>query len=81
MLILVILAILGFTGYYVWHAKSSTDNTYDNAANAQKTVVQPSKIKSFADCQKATGSLIQESYPEVCVTKSGQRFVQPINAN
>lgn len=35
-------------------------------------------ISSYADCLNAKGSLIQESYPSVCVTKSGQRFVQEL---
>ena len=34
---------------------------------------------SFEDCLKSKGSVIQESYPEVCVTKSGQRFIQEIS--
>lgn len=34
---------------------------------------------SFEDCKKLKGSVIQESFPEVCVTKSGQRFIQEIS--
>jgi len=33
-------------------------------------------IKSFEDCKKAAGSKIQESFPEVCVTKDNKRFTQ-----
>jgi len=33
-------------------------------------------IFSYKDCVNAKGSFIQESFPPVCVTKSGQRFVQ-----
>lgn len=33
---------------------------------------------SFADCIKVPGSIIQESYPETCITKDGQRFVRPL---
>jgi hypothetical protein len=33
-------------------------------------------IGSFAGCQ-AAGYPIQDSYPEVCLTKNGQRFVNP----
>ena len=38
------------------------------------------KINSFADCVNANGglNLIQESYPRVCVTKDGRRFVEEI---
>lgn len=34
---------------------------------------------NFAECSTAKGSVIQESYPEVCVTKKGQRFVKEIS--
>lgn len=33
---------------------------------------------NFDECKIAKGSIIQESYPEVCVSKSGQRFTQEI---
>lgn len=38
------------------------------------------KINSFADCVNANGglNLIQESYPRVCVTKDGRKFVEEI---
>jgi hypothetical protein len=36
-------------------------------------------ITSFALCQTA-GNAIQESYPEVCLTKDGRRFVNPAQA-
>ena len=31
---------------------------------------------SFTDCLGTPGSIIQESYPETCITKDGQRFVR-----
>lgn len=34
---------------------------------------------SFEDCMKSKGSVIQESYPEVCVTKNGQRFIRELS--
>lgn len=33
---------------------------------------------SFAECAKLPGSVIQESYPEVCVTKNGQSFTRQL---
>ncbi len=36
-LVVVIVAILAFVVWYVFHTKSSTDNTYGNAANVQTT--------------------------------------------
>lgn len=37
---------------------------------------QPQSVNSFAECRDA-GYPIQESYPEVCVTEKGERFVNP----
>ncbi|OGV92234.1 hypothetical protein A3B57_03105 [Microgenomates group bacterium RIFCSPLOWO2_01_FULL_47_10] len=34
-------------------------------------------IADYTACLSAKGSLLQESYPATCVTKSGQRFIQP----
>lgn len=36
-LVLVIIALLGFVVWYVFHTKSSTDNTYGNVSNTQTT--------------------------------------------
>lgn len=35
-------------------------------------------VTTYDGCTKATGSLIQESYPATCVTRDGKRFTQPI---
>ncbi len=34
-------------------------------------------VSSYETCIEATGSVLQESYPEVCVTKDGARFQNP----
>jgi hypothetical protein len=36
-------------------------------------------ITTYEDCVNARGSAIQESYPSVCVTSDGKRFVQPLS--
>ena len=33
---------------------------------------------SFTDCLGTPGSIIQESYPEICITKDGQRFTRQL---
>lgn len=38
------------------------------------------QISGYEECIQAKGSLIQESYPAVCVTKSKQSFTQPISS-
>lgn len=35
LLLLILLAILGFTGYYVWHSQKQTDKTLNTASNEQ----------------------------------------------
>ncbi len=35
-------------------------------------------INDYQGCATASGSVIQESYPETCVTKNGQRFVRQL---
>jgi hypothetical protein len=62
LLIIVVVAILGFAGWLIWHDRQSTTQT---------------SVNSFADCQKAAGSKLLESYPEQCVTKEGQTFTNP----
>lgn len=37
-------------------------------------------IKDFASCKADSGSRIQESYPEVCVTSDGRNFTGPTEA-
>ncbi|HEX5448017.1 MAG TPA: hypothetical protein VFW90_02335 [Candidatus Saccharimonadales bacterium] len=37
LLILIIIAIIGGTGWYVWHSKNQTDNTLDRAASQETT--------------------------------------------
>ena len=32
---------------------------------------------NFKECVATSGSRIQESYPEVCVTEDGERFTNP----
>jgi hypothetical protein len=52
-LIVVVLALGGFGGWYVWQ----NNNTSQVSVN------------SFAECAAQEGAVIQESYPEVCVYK------------
>lgn len=77
LLILIIVGLIGFTGWYVWNSKNKTDNTYDSANNS--SIPKYTAIKTFDDCKKSAGSKIQESFPEVCVTANGKRFTEPEN--
>jgi hypothetical protein len=46
LLILILLSILGFTGYYVYHSQQNTNKTYDTAAKASGTPSSNSKSSS-----------------------------------
>ena len=76
LLILLGVGIIAGTGWYVWHSTNSAKDLYSKTSSLALPKAGP--IKSFDDCKKAAGSKIQETYPEVCVTKDGKRFV---NAN
>ncbi len=54
-------ALIGALGFLFWQ------NFINKSPEAEK-------ILTYAQCAKAEGSVIQESYPETCVTKDGQRF-------
>lgn len=57
-------ALLGALGWIFWQNFVSTDNKSGNITN-------------YAECAADEGSRIQESYPEVCVTKDGKSFTNP----
>lgn len=53
--------ILGSIGFTVW--KNSIDKEVPTS--------------SYDSCVTQKDSILQESYPDVCVTRDGQRFVNP----
>ncbi len=79
LLVIVIAGIVGFTGWFVWHSQQST-NKLDTQTLSDSKPPQPSakKVNSYEDCIKAAGSIMQETYPQVCVTKDGKHFTQPV---
>jgi len=62
-LFLVLVGIIGGIGWYVWQNKQKTDKL--------------NSISTFAECKAGSASKLQESYPEVCVTKNGKSFPNP----
>jgi type II secretory pathway pseudopilin PulG len=77
LLVVVILGMLGFTGWFVWHAKQNTNKTLSETNAAQTTAPKVAAITTFAECKASAGSVMQETYPETCVTKSGKSFTGP----
>ncbi|HET6924351.1 MAG TPA: hypothetical protein VFH39_00790 [Candidatus Saccharimonadales bacterium] len=45
-LILVIVAIIGGTGWFVWHTKQATDQSLTNTASAQPGIAKANKAKT-----------------------------------
>lgn len=62
LLIILVVGVIGGIGWYVMHRQSQ------NKINA---------ISSFAECKADKDSKLQESYPEVCVTKNTKHFTGP----
>jgi hypothetical protein len=75
LLIFVIVVVVGGVGVFVWQAKARTNHTLQTANQGAGDAVKLSPaVNNYADCVKAKGSKLQETYPEVCVTSGGQRF-------
>ncbi len=62
-IIMTIVAALVTLGAFLWQTFGSSVQ-----------VVTPT---NYSECVAASGSRIQESYPEVCVTEDGERFTNP----
>jgi hypothetical protein len=71
-LILIIIGILGFVGWFVYHAQQNVNKTYSSSTN--DGAQQISAVKTYAECQKAVGSKTLTTYPAQCMTKSGKTF-------
>ncbi|MEJ0073554.1 MAG: hypothetical protein WDN27_05810 [Candidatus Saccharibacteria bacterium] len=78
-LVVIVLVIVGFTGWFVWHSTQAANRDY-SANPSSGTSSKSSTVKTFAECKAAAGSIMQETYPEVCVTKSGQRFTDTLES-
>jgi hypothetical protein len=76
LLLAIIVCLIGGTLWYVWHSKSQANKSLSSAS--ETSLANPSKsVKSYADCLKAPGSKILQTYPQVCVTKDGKSFTNP----
>ncbi|MCA9325028.1 hypothetical protein KDA23_03110 [Candidatus Saccharibacteria bacterium] len=73
-LLLVIVAIIGLTGWYVWHSKQIADDSQNKALQASSGTIPATKVTSYEECIKLQGSKLLETYPEQCVTASGKKF-------
>jgi hypothetical protein len=61
LLILVIVGLIGFVGWYVYHAKKSTDSTYNSAVSSGSSTPQASSKQNKKQVYKGIGFTLQ--YP------------------
>ncbi|MEO6761043.1 MAG: prepilin-type N-terminal cleavage/methylation domain-containing protein [Candidatus Saccharimonadales bacterium] len=73
LLVIIIIAILGFAGWFVYSSQKSTNKTLLNTNKSQLSS-QAVIVKDFAGCKKAAGSNILQTYPPQCITKAGKTF-------
>ena len=70
LLSLVVLSIIGFTGYYVWHAQKNTDKTLDQTVNPQLATKKSEKV------QQITFSRLPLALKEVAVKQAPDCYNQ-----
>lgn len=73
LIILLVVAAVAAVGVLVYNSRQSKDNDPGTGSNPPTT-----KVTNFDECSQA-GYPIQESFPPVCVTPDGQRFVQEVS--
>ncbi len=77
LLVIVAVFIVAFTGWFVWHSVNNTKKTNDQTvSDSSPPQSSGNRITTYDECTKASGSKIQETYPQICVTKDGKHFTQ-----
>ncbi|HVX58260.1 MAG TPA: hypothetical protein VG964_00815 [Candidatus Saccharimonadales bacterium] len=80
-LIIIILyaVVICVGGYGVWHNEKNKNKPA--ASTSSQTSLTASTVSNFDDCSKASGSKIQQTFPEICVTADGKSFTQDVSRN
>lgn len=83
LLIAVVVAIIAFTGWFVWHSQQKTDETFNDANKVQNAPQLPKgdNQSDFEKCRNAEGSRLLQTYPEQCVTKDGKTYTSAAVSN
>lgn len=75
LLILIIVGLIGGTGWYVWHANNNANKNLDIAANTSQNIPTAKAIKTFDDCMSKGGSeILAEGDYDVCQMPDGKKF-------
>ena len=72
--VVILVGVLGLFAAGAWFTYSAVHISNQNGQALVAGVTTVSKVTTFRECV-AAGYPVQTSYPEVCVTASGQRFV------
>lgn len=75
LLIIVILGLIGGTGYFVYQANKAANKNYRTSNGVASFAKNKKKTPTnFADCKAAAGSVILQTSPEQCRTTQGKTF-------
>src|SRR5579884_335933 len=73
LLVLILLAIIGFTGYYVYHTQKNTSVSYNNASNSATATTPAAKASSQSAFSTADA--------EKLVTNFYSEYISAVRAN
>jgi len=74
----VIVAGIGSIAVYVWHGTRDSESANSGDTYSMVSSSSPATVSTFTECKQTDGSRIQQSSPQVCTTKDGKKFVQPM---
>ena len=76
LLVLILISILGFTGYYVYHSRNNAKSTYNNAAS---TNLSPTQTSAKADATAAENVVdnFYKSYIQASTDQESAQSQQP----
>jgi hypothetical protein len=68
LLIIIVIALVGFAGWFVYHKEHKTTDS------SKGTAPHTASVTNFEECKQSAGSKMLETAPEQCVTKDGKKF-------
>jgi len=79
LLVVIIVGLLGFTGWFVWHAKNNTDTSLNNASNSQPGITKKTPAKSTKTDNVTATWTTYTVKDKVFTVKYPSNWVQPTN--
>src|SRR4051794_31587645 len=83
LLILVIVGLVSFAGWYVWKATNNAHNNLDSANSVNSSAIPAiTAIKTFGDCVKSkTSTTYKTVSPQLCTARNNKKFTDPAPTN